>query len=147
MVNASRALLKKHHLFSETSWCNSSTSDCWSEGCVIKSLRNQMISYWHEMSNMKNAFFVTGWIWILYTGFFLSGDTKSEENGNVNAKVKTNLLRAGIEPANLRIANISSTVLRSTNWAIEGLEYIKTTRNLESLTSWVFWGKSGCVLW
>ncbi len=51
----------------------------------------------------------------LYTGFFLSGDTKSEENGNVNAKVQTNLLRAGIEPATLRIANISSTVLRSTN--------------------------------
>ncbi len=35
----------------------------------------------------------------LYTGFFVSGDTKSEENGNVNAKVKTNLLRAEIEPA------------------------------------------------
>ncbi len=60
VVNASRALLKKHHLFSETSWCNSSTSDCRSEGCVIKSLRGQVISYWHEMSNMKNAFFVTG---------------------------------------------------------------------------------------
>ncbi len=60
VVNASRAPLKKHHLFSETSWCNSSTSDCWSEGCVIKSLRGQVISYWHEMSNMKNAFFVTG---------------------------------------------------------------------------------------
>ncbi len=37
-------------------------------------------------------------------GLFLSGDTKSEENGNVNAKVKNNLLRAGIEPATLRIA-------------------------------------------
>ncbi len=39
-----------------------------------------MVSYWREMSNMN--------------GLFLSGDTKSEENGNVNAKVKTNVLRA-----------------------------------------------------
>ncbi len=49
--------------------------------------------------------------------------------------------------SDLRIANISSTVLRSTNWAIEGLDHNNTQRNLESLTSWVFWGKSGCVLW
>ncbi len=47
----------------------------------------------------KKIFFVTGYIWILIYGLFLSGDTKSEENGNVNAKFKTNLLRAGIEPA------------------------------------------------
>ncbi len=52
---------------------------------VFKSRRGQVISYWREMSNMN--------------GLFLSGDTKSEENGNVNAKVKTNLLRAWIEPA------------------------------------------------
>ncbi len=51
----------------------------------FKSRRGQVISYWREMSNMN--------------GLFLSGDTKSEENGNVNAKVKTNLLRACIEPA------------------------------------------------
>ncbi len=42
---------------------------------VFKSRRGQVISYWREMSNMN--------------GLFLSGDTKSEENGNVNAKVKT----------------------------------------------------------
>ncbi len=64
----------------------------------------------------------------LYTGFFLSGDTKSEENGNVNAKVKTNLLRARNWTSDLRIANISSTVLRSTNWAIEGLDATKHTK-------------------
>ncbi len=52
---------------------------------VFKSRRGQVISYWREMSNMN--------------GLFLSGDTKSEENGTVNAKVKTNLLRAWIEPA------------------------------------------------
>ncbi len=72
-------------LFSETSWRNGSASDSRSEGCVFKSRRGQVISYWREMSNMN--------------GLFLSGDTKSEENGNVNAKVKTNLLRAWIEPA------------------------------------------------
>ncbi len=55
------------------------------KACVFKSRRGQVISYWREMSNMN--------------GLFLSGDTKSEENGNVNAKVKTNLLRAWIEPA------------------------------------------------
>ncbi len=62
----------------ETSWRNGSESDSKSEGCVFKS--RQVVSYWREMSNMN--------------GLFLSGDTKSEENGNVNAKVKTNLLRA-----------------------------------------------------
>ncbi len=57
-----------------------SASDSRSEGCVFKSRRGQVVSYWCEMSNMN--------------GLFLSGDTKSEENGNVNAKVKTNVLRA-----------------------------------------------------
>ncbi len=64
----------------ETSWRNGSASDSRSEGCVFKSRRGQVVSYWREMSNMN--------------GLFLSGDTKSEENGNVNAKVKTNVLRA-----------------------------------------------------
>ncbi len=64
----------------ETSWRNGSASDSRSEVCVFKSRRGQVVSYWREMSNMN--------------GLFLSGDTKSEENGNVNAKVKTNLLRA-----------------------------------------------------
>ncbi len=44
-----------------------------------------MVSYWREMSNMN--------------GLFLSGDTKSEENENLNSKFKANLLQAGIEPA------------------------------------------------
>ncbi len=69
----------------ETSWHNGSASYSRSEGCVFKSRRGQVVSYWREMSNMN--------------GLFLSGDTKSEENENVNAKFKTNLLRAGIEPA------------------------------------------------
>ncbi len=65
--------------------CNGSASDSRSEGCVFKSRRGQVVSYWCEMSNMN--------------GLFLSGDTKSEENGNVNAKVKTNVLRAWIKLA------------------------------------------------
>ncbi len=100
VVNASRALLKKHHLFSETSWCNSSTSDCWSEGCVIKSLRGQVISYWHEMSNMKKRLFRYRIdLDFIYRLFFNLAIRSPKKNGNVNAKVKTNLLRAGIEPA------------------------------------------------
>ncbi len=67
---------------------------------MIKSLRGQVISYWHEMSKMKKRLFRYRIDLDFYIqAFFLSGDTKSEENGNVNAKVKTNLLQAGIEPA------------------------------------------------
>ncbi len=76
---------------------------------------------------------------LIWTVLFLSGDTKSEEMETWMPKLKP----ISFEPElnqRPKIANISSTVLRSTNWAIEGLEYIKTTRNLESLTSWVFEG-------
>ncbi len=66
---------------------------------MIKSLRGQVISYWHEMYNMKKRLFRYRIDLDFYIQAFFSGDTKSEENGNVNAKVKTNLLRAGIEPA------------------------------------------------
>ncbi len=125
MVNASRALLKKHHLFSETSWCNSSTSDCWSEGCVIKSLRGQVISYWHEMSNMKNAFFVTGYIWIfIYRLFFLAiRSLKKMETWMPKLKPISFEPELNQRPKD---SHISSTVLRSTNWAIEGLDATTT---------------------
>ncbi len=84
MVNASRPLHRKHHLSVLDLVAHGSESDSRSEGCVqITSGSGDL--YWRETSNMN--------------GLFLSGDTKSEENGNVNAKVKTNLLRAGIEPA------------------------------------------------
>ncbi len=69
LLNASRALLKKHHRF----------------------FRDLVVT-------KKNIFRNRIYLDLIY-GLFLSGDTKSEENENVNAKFKTNLLRAGIEPA------------------------------------------------
>ncbi len=83
----------------------------------------------------------------LYTGFFLSGDTKSEENGNVNAKVKTNLLRAELNQRPKDSQHIIySPPLYQLSYRRIG-RHNNTQRNLESLTSWVFWWKSGCVLW
>ncbi len=147
VVNASRALLKKHHLFSETSWCNSSTSDCWSEGCVIKSLRGQVISYWHEMSNMKNAFFVTGYIWIfIYRLFFLAiRSLKKMETWMPKFKPISFEPELNQRPKDSQHI-IYSPPLYQLSYRRIG-RHNNTQRNLESLTSWVFWGKSGCVLW
>ncbi len=148
VVNASRALLKKHHLFSETSWCNSSTSDCWSEGCVIKSLRGQVISYWHEMSNMKKRLFRYRIDLDFYIQTFFNLAIRSPK------KMETwmpKLKPISFEPELNQRPKDSQHIIYSP--PLYQLSYQRighhnnTQRNLESLTSWVFWGKSGCVLW
>ncbi len=148
VVNASRALLKKHHLFSETSWCNSSTSDCWSEGCVIKSLRGQVISYWHEMSNMKKRLFRYRIDLDFYIqAFFYLAIRSPKKMETWMPKLKP----ISFEPELNQRPKDSQHIIYSP--PLYQLSYRRigrhknTQRNLESLTSWVFWGKSGCVLW
>ncbi len=146
VVNASRALLKKHHLFSETSWCNSSTSDCWSEGCVINSLRVRWSLIGMKCLIWKTPFSLQDRFGFYIQAFFLAiWSLKKMETWMPKFKPISFEPELNQRPKDSQHINYSPPLYQLSYRRIGRRN--NTQRNLESLTSWVFWGKSGCVLW
>ncbi len=147
VVNASRALLKKHHLFSETSWCNSSTSDCWSEGCVINHFGVRWSLIGMKCLIWKRLFRYRIDLDFYIQAFFYLAIRSPKKMETWMPKLKP----ISFEPELNQRPKDSQHIIYSP--PLYQLSYRRigrhnnTQRNLESLTSWVFWGKSGCVLW
>ncbi len=149
VVNASRALLKKHHLFSETSWCNSSTF--W---LLIRRLRDQITSgsvdflLAMKCSNMKMPFRYRIDLDFYIQAFFFWRYERLKKMETWMPKFKP----ISFEPElNQRPKDsqhiIYSTPLYQLSYRRIGPQQHTKEEILESLTSWVFWGKSAAFLW